>query len=579
MHIRLPFFLAVSTFLCLANVASAQSWQFQFVGERPCSNGRGTQTYRVTASRLATRTPPGLTDAQVLQIVAENGGILGWFDDSGTGIEEYRGCGTDSSNRGDVGRPFTFLMQPGGHGVTTNGEFGSFCGANGIEVDFDPQGGILLGSYVNTSVRCVIAVVGPNQPLPSFSGPGPPPRDYLNCPPSSGLSLALPQRLHDAAEGQDYQESIVAVCGGTPPYSVSTDTFPTLKGIRIIAISNGIVISGTPFGNYPISTIFGSKDFTITVRVSDAVGRTASLATMLKVLAPLDVEPLGGNPIVMPGTSEGAQYCDNVKAYGGDDWAYPKQWTVVGAVPPGLTVQKSSGLIPSLSFCGRLAAGSRGTYRLTVSVSDGKSTPSPAKEVVINVSAAGSGPPASGGPTEARTVLVFNNRLLYPVAITVNGQVLGRVGASSTAEQTVSAATALNVSFELVRPTVGNRAVGDEMVGIYNPIPNPGSQSSWTFTITNLIGSQYYFVPVITNPNNTARLLGVNMELQAENRCNCTVPANSSNVAAGYYRLFSNSNVRLYNDGSNYTGQYRYWVGSDVVNNVAPDTGRINLTP
>ncbi len=53
--------------------------------------------------------------------------------------------------------------------------------------------------------------------------------------------------------------------------------------------------------------------------------------------------------------------------------------------------------------------------------------------------------------------------------------------------------------------------------------------------------------------------MGVNMGLTAQNLCFCTVGAFQGNIAIGYYRLYSNSNVRAYRNGSNYTGPYVYW--------------------
>ena len=68
----------------------------------------------------------------------------------------------------------------------------------------------------------------------------------------------------------------------------------------------------------------------------------------------------------------------------------------------------------------------------------------------------------------------------------------------------------------------------------------------------------------MNNQTITALLLGVNMGLQAENRCNCLAPANRK-VQVGYFRYFANSNVRAYLPGSGYTGPYIYF-GSDPSN-------------
>ncbi len=62
------------------------------------------------------------------------------------------------------------------------------------------------------------------------------------------------------------------------------------------------------------------------------------------------------------------------------------------------------------------------------------------------------------------------------------------------------------------------------------------------------------------------------MGLTAENRCNCTAPAHSTNVQFGYYRYFSNSNVRAYLPASNYSGSYIFF-GQDPSNTSAAITG------
>jgi hypothetical protein len=63
------------------------------------------------------------------------------------------------------------------------------------------------------------------------------------------------------------------------------------------------------------------------------------------------------------------------------------------------------------------------------------------------------------------------------------------------------------------------------MGGQFESIAGPAGTIE--FDIPNLIGNQYY-VPLITNTRSTAPLLGVNMGLQKENRCECDVSPNTS---------------------------------------------------
>ena len=178
--------------------------------------------------------------------------------------------------------------------------------------------------------------------------------------------------------------------------------------------------------------------------------------------------------------------------------------------------------------------------------------------------------------------LNFTNPLFYPVNLTVNGTSIGSVAASSTAQQTVSIVPPLMVSVDMVRPTLGGTPLGDPFSGSFSPITNPTQIVN--YTINNKIGAQSYFVPILTNTSSQDRLLGINLGLTAENLCHCTVPAGGKSVAAGYYRLYENSNVRLYLPGSNYTGAYLYFGSPDgtdtnsFVPSVESNTGALRLT-
>ena len=112
------------------------------------------------------------------------------------------------------------------------------------------------------------------------------------------------------------------------------------------------------------------------------------------------------------------------------------------------------------------------------------------------------------------------------------------------------------------------------MIGFYNVISNPSG--SYTFTITNQIGTQQYFAPYVTNSTGGGLLMEVNGGLAAQSRCNCVVPTHGSNVAFGYYKLVSGSNVRGYQEGSGYTGTYTFF--SSLTPYIAAKTGVIRLT-
>ena len=192
--------------------------------------------------------------------------------------------------------------------------------------------------------------------------------------------------------------------------------------------------------------------------------------------------------------------------------------------------------------------------------------------------------PAPGGGTSSsfnltltvpQMTIVINNQLLRSINVDINGVFAGIVAATSIG-QFSGPQVPITVSYTLNRhTTTAGVPVGETMAGIFNAVTNPGLTE--TFIVNNVLGSQQYFAPVIDNFTNVPLLMGVNMGLTAENRCNCVVPANTLDVEIGYYRLFSNSNVRAYNSNSNYTGGFVFWEGNTIVGAVTPGSGRADL--
>jgi hypothetical protein len=162
-------------------------------------------------------------------------------------------------------------------------------------------------------------------------------------------------------------------------------------------------------------------------------------------------------------------------------------------------------------------------------------------------------------PTEQAThhvrVNIVNN-LAYAVNVSVNGRVVGSCPAMTTAGTDIDVST-LTVSFDLIRPTLNGRPLGDTMSGVFPTYNNPSG--TYNFTVGNHIGNTYYFLPLITNRTAVSLEVEVNGGLQAENRCNCVAPAGETRVASGYYLWYSNSNVRLFRNGANYRGSYIYF--------------------
>lgn len=201
---------------------------------------------------------------------------------------------------------------------------------------------------------------------------------------------------------------------------------------------------------------------------------------------------------------------------------------------------------------------SAGTYYLRVASYNGAASGS------YSISLTGT------GATTVTATLRVNNYLIYPVIIRANGVYLGNAGAEGISSFTYTGPTSISVSWELIRPTIvgTSTAVGETMSAAYTTF-NISQGAVETFIVDNVVGSNTYFAPQIDNLTSATLLMGVNVGLTAQNLCNCTVSGYAQNIALGYYRLYSNSNVRGYRWNSGYTGPYIYW-GYDPAGSTTP---------
>jgi hypothetical protein len=184
----------------------------------------------------------------------------------------------------------------------------------------------------------------------------------------------------------------------------------------------------------------------------------------------------------------------------------------------------------------------------------------------------------SSGPVAVPVTVRVTNQLIDDITVNVNGTPVGITSASSTQQVTVNVVGSLTVSYDLNRPTTaGGTPIGEPMSGVYATIPNPGG--TYLFTVDNFVGSQEYFSPLITNNGAYAILMVANWGLVAENRCNCTAPSGGTNINIGYYRLYSNTEVRGYGTVSGYgNGSYAYWLSSSFGSSVQSGSGVVPLT-
>jgi hypothetical protein len=190
----------------------------------------------------------------------------------------------------------------------------------------------------------------------------------------------------------------------------------------------------------------------------------------------------------------------------------------------------------------------------------------------------------SAQSTISATVRI-TNYLIYPVRVRANGVLLGTAAGSVVTLLPYTGSASVTISWELIRQTIAGTsiAIGDTMEASFAPATFTQGATEG-FIVDNVLGANTYFVPVIDNMTPSTLLMGVNVGLTAQNLCNCTVGPFVGNTSIGYYRLFSNSNVRAYRNGSNYTGPYIYW-GSDPSGSTTPlanlaqvRTGIVTLT-
>ena len=189
---------------------------------------------------------------------------------------------------------------------------------------------------------------------------------------------------------------------------------------------------------------------------------------------------------------------------------------------------------------------------------------------------------AAAGTLSANTTLNVNatnatltvrNLLTLPITVTVNSSQIGTVNAKSTRDFTIAAPTTLSVRWDVIRQTRSDGVpVGDFMGGTFeSTVPSP----TQSYRVDHQVGTSFFFAPRMDNRTGTTWLMGVNMGLVSENRCNCTIAPFANNVLLGYYRLFTNTNVRAYRDGSGYTGSFVFWDGFS--SSVDSESGEITL--
>lgn len=136
--------------------------------------------------------------------------------------------------------------------------------------------------------------------------------------------------------------------------------------------------------------------------------------------------------------------------------------------------------------------------------------------------------------------LVFTNRLMAPVRLTIGGEVR-TIAVSDTVKVRVPRGRTTVAEWELVRPLSAN----GELMGV----PVRGS------IVTDGRGRKYdvaeswgrnadYFAPLISNATATPLRVVVNAGLRDAQDCRCAVRPGARRTFIGYYPLYGNSTVQ-----------------------------------
>ena len=172
----------------------------------------------------------------------------------------------------------------------------------------------------------------------------------------------------------------------------------------------------------------------------------------------------------------------------------------------------------------------------------------------------------------------ISNQLNQDIEISINQGSAEEINGGASSTFIIDPVSNVRVDWELIPLLVGNDPIGDPMSGFWD-IDDPGDEIN--LEVDYIVGdgsnATFFFNPVIDNESSTRLLMGVNWGLQSENRCNCVVPGNSDNVSLGYYLLFSNTEVRGYDEDNGCdAGGFVFW--DDFADNVQDGSGTITLS-
>ncbi|PWJ57394.1 hypothetical protein CLV98_107101 [Dyadobacter jejuensis] len=166
--------------------------------------------------------------------------------------------------------------------------------------------------------------------------------------------------------------------------------------------------------------------------------------------------------------------------------------------------------------------------------------------------------PSNPNPTSGNTELTFENKVFTPITITLGG-VTQTIQPSQKGSFKGKGGSQTTYYAKTSGTTSSGTIVGSEIVWNNFAVTFP---SSGTANVALNVASNWFFVRVRNNSIRNINKVLVNYQLQSGTIENLSIPNDKELYGLGYYRAFTNSNVRFENTDVNWYWQF----GSDQLN-------------
>jgi hypothetical protein len=155
----------------------------------------------------------------------------------------------------------------------------------------------------------------------------------------------------------------------------------------------------------------------------------------------------------------------------------------------------------------------------------------------------------TGGTGGSNTIITFANKTFLPISITFNGE-SKVIPYNSSVSFTGKANSNASGSASCANKTTSGEQIGLKMDWNLNY----NFPASGTLTVNMNVSTSYFFLQLSNKSGRQINRLYVNYGLQNQTQDNIIIPADEKLYNIGYYKAFTNSNVRAENTSSN-----SYW--------------------